>query len=81
VLTPEALAQLARRIAKSGKLGLKVLDKRGIRAAGMNLHYAVGQGSAHEPRFIHLSYAPRGASKRLVFVGKGLTFDSGGLCI
>jgi leucyl aminopeptidase len=81
VLTPEALAQIARRIAKSGKLGLKVLDKRGIRAAGMNLHYAVGQGSAHEPRFIHLSYVPRGAAKRLVFVGKGLTFDSGGLCI
>src|SRR6185436_4433422 len=34
-----------------------------------------------EPRFIHLSYAPRGATKRIVFVGKGLTFDSGGLCI
>jgi leucyl aminopeptidase len=81
VLTPEALAQIARRVAKSGKLGLKVLDKRGIHAAGMNLHYAVGQGSAHEPRFIHLSYVPRGAAKRLVFVGKGLTFDSGGLCI
>jgi leucyl aminopeptidase len=81
VLTPEALAALARRIAKSGKLGVKVLDKRGIRAAGMHLHYAVGQGSAHEPRFIHLSYVPRGAKKRLVFVGKGLTFDSGGLCI
>jgi len=81
VLTPEALAGIARRIAKSGKLGVRVLDKRGIRAAGMHLHYAVGQGSAHEPRFIHLSYVPRGAKKRLVFVGKGLTFDSGGLCI
>jgi leucyl aminopeptidase len=81
VLTPEALAVIARRIAKDGKLGVKVLDKRGIRAAGMHLHYAVGQGSSNEPRFIHLSYAPRGAKKRLVFVGKGLTFDSGGLCI
>ena len=81
VLTPEALAAIARRIAKEGKLGVKVLDKRGIRAAGMHLHYAVGQGSANEPRFIHLSYVPRGARKRLVFVGKGLTFDSGGLCI
>jgi leucyl aminopeptidase len=81
VLTPEALAALARRIAKDGKLGVKVLDKRGIRAAGMLLHYAVGQGSANDPRFIHLSYVPRGAKKRLVFVGKGLTFDSGGLCI
>jgi leucyl aminopeptidase len=81
VLTPEAIASIARKIAKSGKLGIKVLDKRGIRAAGMHLHYAVGQGSANEPRFIHLSYSPRGATKRLVFVGKGLTFDSGGLCI
>ncbi|HEV8551177.1 MAG TPA: leucyl aminopeptidase [Polyangiaceae bacterium] len=81
VLNPEALAVIARRIAKEGKLGVKVLDKRGIRAAGMHLHYAVGQGSANEPRFIHLTYAPRGAKKRLVFVGKGLTFDSGGLCI
>jgi leucyl aminopeptidase len=81
VLTPETLASIARRIAKSGKLGVKVLDKRGIRAAGMHLHYAVGQGSSNEPRFIHLTYKPRGATKRLVFVGKGLTFDSGGLCI
>jgi leucyl aminopeptidase len=81
VLNPEALAAIARRIAKSERLKLKVLDKKGILAAGMNLHYAVGQGSENEPRFIHLHYAPRGAKKRLVFVGKGLTFDSGGLCI
>jgi leucyl aminopeptidase len=48
----------------------------------MLLHYAVGQGSAHEPRFIHLTYKPRAKAKaRLVFVGKGMTFDSGGLCI
>jgi leucyl aminopeptidase len=81
VLTPETLAAIARKIAKDERLKVKVLDKRGIRAAGMHLHYAVGQGSANEPRFIHLSYVPRGAKKRLVFVGKGLTFDSGGLCI
>ena len=81
VVNPEALAALARRIAKSEQLKVKILDKKGILAAGMNLHYAVGQGSENEPRFIHLQYAPRGAKKRLVFVGKGLTFDSGGLCI
>src|SRR5690606_15141762 len=34
-----------------------------------------------EPRFVHMSYKPRGAKKRVVFVGKGLTFDSGGLCL
>lgn len=80
-LTPEALARVAGSIAKTHKLKIKVLDKAGIKDAGMHLHYAVGQGSRNEPRFIHLTYAPKGARKKLVFVGKGLTFDSGGLCI
>jgi leucyl aminopeptidase len=80
-LTPEGLAEIARGIAKRGKLKLKVLDKKGIEAAGMKLHYAVAQGSAHEPRFIHLTYTPAKPKAKLVFVGKGLTFDSGGLCI
>jgi leucyl aminopeptidase len=81
VLTPEGLAQVARSIARKHKLKIKVLDKKGILAAGMNLHYAVGQGSENEPRFIHLSYVPKKKNKKLVFVGKGITFDSGGLCI
>jgi leucyl aminopeptidase len=80
-LNPEALARIARGLAKKNGLGIKVLDKKGIAAAGMKLHYAVGQGSANEPRFIHLSYVPKKPKKKLVFVGKGLTFDSGGLCI
>lgn len=81
-LTPEVMAQIARGLAKQYKFKVKILDKAGIKRAGMKLHYAVGQGSAHEPRFIHLSYTPqRRAKKKLVFVGKGLTFDSGGLCI
>lgn len=80
-LYPEKLAELCRQVAQRGKLKIKVLDKKGILQAGMKLHYAVGQGSVHEPRFIHLSYVPKNAKKKLVFVGKGLTFDSGGLCI
>lgn len=80
-LTPDALAKVAHGIAKSGKLEITVLDKAQIKKAGMKLHYAVGQGSANEPRFIHLVYAPKGAKKKVVFVGKGLTFDSGGICI
>lgn len=80
-LTPEGLAAIARDIAKRGKLKVKVLDKKGIEAAGMKLHYAVGQGSSNEPRFIHLTYAPSKPKAKLAFVGKGLTFDSGGLCI
>ncbi len=80
-LTPAALAAVAQNIAKSGKLKAKILDKAGIAKAGMKLHYAVGQGSSNEPRFIHLQYTPKRAKKKVVFVGKGLTFDSGGLCI
>jgi leucyl aminopeptidase len=80
-LTPAELARRAQEIAKSGKLKAKVLDKAAIAKAGMHLHYAVGQGSSNEPRFIHLAYTPKGAKKKVVFVGKGLTFDSGGLCI
>lgn len=80
-LTPEGLAELGRDIAKRGKLKIKVLDKKGIAAANMKLHYAVGQGSTNEPRFIHLTYQPSKPRAKLVFVGKGLTFDSGGLCI
>ncbi len=80
-LTPEAMAALARSISRKGKLKCKVLDKQGIADAGMKLHYAVGQGSANEPRFIHMTYKPKRAKTSLVFVGKGLTFDSGGLCI
>ena len=81
VLTPEGLAEVARGIARKHKLKIKVLDKKGILAAGMNLHYAVGQGSENEPRFIHISYVPKKKHKKIVFVGKGITFDSGGLCI
>src|SRR5690606_40119064 len=67
--------------AKRGKLKVKVLDRKGIAAAGMKLHHAVAQGSSNEPRFIHLTYEPSKPKAKLVFVGKGLTFDSGGLCI
>lgn len=80
-LNPEVLAQLARSIAKQAGFKITVLDKAGIAKAGMNLHYAVGQGSSNEPRFIHMSYTPKGAKKSIAFVGKGLTFDSGGLSI
>src|SRR5690606_6080861 len=69
-------------VARDYKLKLKVLDKKGILAAGMKLHYAVGQGSSNEPRFIHMTYSPKKKARaKLAFVGKGLTFDAGGLCI
>jgi leucyl aminopeptidase len=80
-LTPEAFAEKAREVAKRNKLFCKVLDEKGILKAKMNLHAAVGQGSDNKPRFIHLAYKPQRPTGRVVFVGKGVTFDSGGLCI
>ena len=78
--TPAYLARTARRIAKAHDLRCKVLDEKGIKKLGMGALLAVGQGSANKPRFIALEHGPpRGAP--LVFVGKGITFDSGGLSL
>jgi leucyl aminopeptidase len=86
VLDAPELARRAQRVAKAGGLSIKVFDKAEIKRRKMHLLMAVNQGSTTEPRFVHMTYAPkakRGAAKpkRVVVVGKGLTFDSGGLCI
>ena len=81
-LVPEVLAEAAVEVARACGLEATVYDKAALIDAGMNLIVAVGQGSAHDPRLVHLMYSPgKPATKKLVFVGKGLTFDSGGLCI
>ncbi|MDX2050831.1 MAG: leucyl aminopeptidase [Polyangiaceae bacterium] len=80
-LYPAKLAELCARICKPYGIQVKITNKKGIDALGMKLFSAVGQGSVHEPHLIHMTYKPTGAKKKLVFVGKGLTFDSGGLCI
>jgi leucyl aminopeptidase len=81
-LYPAELARRAVEMAKANGLEHHVLDKPALVKKGMKLIIAVGQGSSHDPRMIHLVYKPKGGSKKkLAFVGKGLTFDSGGLCI
>jgi leucyl aminopeptidase len=80
-LFPARLASAAQRMAKEAGLKCQVFDRKEIEKRGMKLLMAVGQGSVHEPRFVHITYKPARAKKKLVFVGKGITFDSGGLCI
>jgi leucyl aminopeptidase len=81
-LYPEALAKVASEVCASRGLGITVLDRPALEKRGMRLIVAVGQGSARDPRLIHMTYKPqKPAKKRLVFVGKGLTFDTGGICI
>jgi leucyl aminopeptidase len=82
VLTPVDFVRRVTEVAHRHALKIKVLDRRSIDRAGMSLLAAVGRGSANEPRFVHVTYAPKTkARKKIVFLGKGLTFDSGGLCI
>jgi len=79
VVTPAALADTAAGIAQEFGLELKVLERSECEALGMGSYLAVAQGSDLPPKFIHLTYRPEGgAERRLVLVGKGLTFDSGG---
>ncbi|MBK8254620.1 MAG: leucyl aminopeptidase [Polyangiaceae bacterium] len=81
-LYPEKLADAAAKVCKDNGLECIVLDREGLEKKGMKLIVAVGQGSARPPHFVHMTYKPKGtAKKRLVFVGKGLTFDTGGICI
>lgn len=80
-LYPETFAERARQIAKSTGLKATILDEKAMKAAGMNLHLAVGRGSRKAPRFVHLTYTPSQSKGSIAFVGKGITFDSGGLCI
>lgn len=81
---PTALAAAAKKVSATARIECKVLDKKAIEKKKMNLLLAVARGSGQDPRFIHMTYKPKGANKKtkkVVFVGKGLTFDSGGLCI
>jgi leucyl aminopeptidase len=80
VVTPSYLAKRAEEIAKAGGLSLKVLEREDCAKLAMGAYLGVAQGSPEPPKFIHLTYAPRGRRRRRVTViGKGITFDSGGL--
>jgi len=79
-VTPSYLAKVATQIAKDGGLRLKVYDRAECQKMGMGAYLGVAQGSEEPPKFIHLTYAPRGrARRRIAIIGKGVTFDSGGL--
>jgi leucyl aminopeptidase len=81
VVTPTALANDAQAIAKKhkGSISVTVLDAKKCGELGMGMFLAVGKGSDQEPRFIHMTYKPaKKPKKKLCFIGKGVTFDSGG---
>lgn len=82
-MTPRLLAEEAGRIAEEGGLGLEVLDEEAMAQRGMRALLGVAAGSAEPARLIALRYEPPGTppSPCLAVVGKGITFDSGGISI
>jgi leucyl aminopeptidase len=81
-MTPSRLAAEARDLAKKHGFTAKVLGAAECKKLGMGMFLGVSQGSAQEPKLIHLTYKPKGEAKRRVaLVGKGVMFDTGGYSI
>lgn len=82
VVTPAVLAQTAQEIAAAHGMDCEILEREQCEALGMGAYLGVALASDLPPKFIHLTYRPAGSpSRKLAIVGKGLTFDSGGLNI
>jgi leucyl aminopeptidase len=83
VVTPMSMAETAEQIAKDYQgFSVKILEQAECEALGMGAFLCVSQASELPPKFIHLTYTPSGTPRRkLAIVGKGVTFDSGGLNI
>ncbi|MDR1965226.1 MAG: leucyl aminopeptidase [Synergistaceae bacterium] len=80
-IDPEVLEKTARGLALERGLKVKVIEGEQLSRDGLNALLSVGKGSAVPPRLIHLEYAPKSPVASVALVGKGITFDSGGLDI
>ena len=80
-LVPADFAAQAVTAAEAVGISVEVLDERALEAGGYGGLLAVGQGSVHPPRLVRLAYRPEGARGHLALVGKGITFDTGGISI
>jgi leucyl aminopeptidase len=78
-LYPETFADAARGAVKGTRIEVEVLDEKVLERGGYGGLMAVGGGSDRGPRLVRFDYAPRGARGHLALVGKGITFDTGGL--
>ncbi|MDH4943847.1 leucyl aminopeptidase [Sulfurimonas sp. C5] len=79
---PETLAELARNLAKENTLECTILGEKALKKEKCGAMLAVGRASRHESQLIHLAYKPKKKAKKVItLVGKGLTYDSGGLSL
>ncbi|MER7484791.1 leucyl aminopeptidase [Streptomyces sp. NPDC126497] len=80
-LNPEAFAAIAQAAAKEHGIKVQVLDEKALTKGGYGGILGVGAGSASGPRLVKLSYTSSKAKKHLALVGKGITYDSGGISL
>ena len=80
-LYPASFAAEAERVAAASGLDVEVLDEHALADGGYGGIIGVGQGSVHQPRLVRLAYTHPDATKTVVYAGKGITFDSGGLSL
>ncbi len=80
-INPKTFAELAKKLAKENKLSCDILEKERLQKENCNAMLAVGRASTYSPRLIHLAYKPKNARKKVTLIGKGLTYDSGGLSL
>ena len=80
-MTPDDMAVLAMDLASDNGLACDVFDENALREENMNALLSVARASAHKPRMIHLAYKPENPTATVTLIGKGLTYDSGGLSL
>ena len=81
-LTPTILAEKAREVANATGLKCEIFDLAELQEKEFGTLLAVAQGGDEEPRFVALEYIPEGdETETVVFVGKGITFDTGGISL
>ena len=81
LLYPEEFASRAQKAAKEHGVKVEILDFDQLVKGGYGGIVGVGQGSTRKPRLVTLTYAPKKAAKHVAIVGKGITFDTGGISI
>lgn len=81
VLHPQSFVERVKAMAESLPVSIEVLDEKELRDQGYGGLTAVGQGSTNPPRMMIVRWSPPGAKKHIALVGKGITFDSGGLSL
>ncbi|HKM19022.1 MAG TPA: leucyl aminopeptidase [Aliarcobacter sp.] len=79
--TPNSFVKEAQSIAKEFELDCEILGEKDLEKQKMMSMHSVGRASIHESKLIHLKYKPKKAKTKIVLVGKGLTYDSGGLSL